>query len=321
MRFGAVFLVPLGLAGCAGGGLSDVAGAPAGTTQAAALDVASDVSAERPLHRMRRDEAERYALMLVNRDRAAENLPPVAWDETAARAATRHAADIARHGFTAHFGTDGSVPELRYTEAGGTGLVMENVGCFADAASRELDPDPTIDPAQIEKIERSFMNEEPPHDGHRKNILAPRHTAVGIAVSAAKGLDFACMAEEFVDDYGSMAAIPKRAKVGQTIHVTGELKAPAVIAGVGLSRTDAPRRRGPVELNQIGGYTIPKPFITYFGKGFKTPRPVDIQGNHFAIDVPLTDADKPGLYGVSVWASFGGSKELELVSLRIVRVD
>ena len=58
----------------------------------------------------------------------------------AARAATRHAADIARHGFTAHIGTDGSVPELRYTEAGGTGLVMENVGCFADATSRPLDP-------------------------------------------------------------------------------------------------------------------------------------------------------------------------------------
>jgi uncharacterized protein YkwD len=321
MRFAAVTFIALGLAGCAGGRLADVAGSPASATEAAALDVASDARVDRPLRRMRRDEAERYALLLINRDRAAANLPPVVWDETASRAATRHAADIVRHGFTAHIGTDGSVPELRYTEAGGTGLVMENVGCLADANSRELDPDPTIDPAHIEKIEYSFMNEEPPHDGHRRNILAPRHTAVGIAVSAPKGLDFACMAEEFVDDYGEMDAIPKRAKVGQTIHVTGELKQPAVIAGVGLSRTDAPRPRGAVELNQTGSYSIPRPFVTYFGKGFKTPRPVDIQGNHFAIDVPLTDAGKPGLYGVSVWASFDGAKELELVSLRIIRVD
>ena len=277
---------------------------------------------DRPHHRMRRDEAERYALSLVNRDRAAANLPPVAWDETAARAATRHAADIARHGFTAHIGTDGSVPELRYTEAGGTGLVMENVGCFADAAARELDPDPPDRPRAVEKIERSFMNEEPPHDGHRRNILAPRHTAVGIAVSAAKGLDFACMAEEFVDDYGSMGAIPKRAKVGQTIRVTGQLKAPAVIAGVGVSRTDSPRPRGPARAQPDGRLRDPEAVRRpTSAKGFKTPSPVDIQGNHFAIDVPLTDGGKPGLYGVSVWASFGGSKELELVSLRIVRVD
>jgi uncharacterized protein YkwD len=321
MRFGALVVTALALAGCAPRELVDAASVATHPAEAIAQDVATDAAPHHWSRRMRRDEAERYALSLVNRDRAVVNLPPVGWDVTAARAAARHAADIARHGFTAHIGTDGSVPELRYTEAGGTGLVMENVGCLADAAARELDPDPTIDPAKIEEIERSFLDELPPNDGHRRNILAPHHTAIGIAVSATKGLDFACMTEEFVDDYGSLADIPKRAKIGQTIHVAGELKPPAVIAGVGLSRVDAPRPRPPSELNQIDGYTIPKPFVVYFGRGFKTPRPVEIHGNDFAIDVPLTDADKPGLYGVSVWASFNGSKELELVSLRVVRVD
>ena len=63
---------------------------------------------------------ERYVLALVNRDRAEQKLPPVVWDETAAqgrrRPRRRHGA---RHGFTAHVGSDGSVPEARYTDAGG----------------------------------------------------------------------------------------------------------------------------------------------------------------------------------------------------------
>ena len=39
-------------------------------------------------------------------------------------------------------------------------------------------------------------------------------------------------------------------------------------------------------------------------------------GGRFAIDVPVTDGGKPGLYEVSVWASFPGSSELAMVSLR-----
>src|SRR5690349_13429597 len=69
----------------------------------------------RPDKPMPLGEAQRYFLKLVNRDREAEGLEPVVWDPIAERAGREHAADMAEHGFTSHHGTDGSVPELRYS--------------------------------------------------------------------------------------------------------------------------------------------------------------------------------------------------------------
>ena len=127
-------------------------------------------------------EAQRYFLKLVNRDREAEGLEPVAWDSVAEKAGREHAADMAEHGFTSHHGTDGSVPELRYTRAGGDGMVQENAACFFDEKERRLDPNPLILPEAIEKAEASFIGEKPPHDGHRRNILNESYVDVGIDV-------------------------------------------------------------------------------------------------------------------------------------------
>jgi len=276
---------------------------------------------ERPKGPLPRKEAQQYLLALINRDRAAQGLPAVAWDETAAQAARRHAEDMAHNGFTGHWGTDGSVPEERYTAAGGDGLVMENAGCLGDAVAREPDPDPRFTVDSIERVQSTFMAEVPPHDGHKRNILTRSHTSVGLGLAKPKDIDVACMAQEFVDHYGTYEVIPKKAKVGDVIRVAGEIRAPATIAGVGLSRVDAARPRKPKELVKMGGYPIPKPYVTYFPKGYKTPIPLEVAGNSFHIQVPLDDARRPGLYGVTVWVTFGSSKELRIASLRTIQVE
>lgn len=268
-----------------------------------------------------RAEAQKYVLELVNRDRAAHKLPPVKWDGIAAEAGMRHAADMAKLGFTGHWGSDGSVPEVRYTQAGGEGFVMENAGCFGDAEARELEADPRFTRESLERVQATFMAEKPPADGHKRNILTAAHTSLGVGLAKAKGVDVACMAQEFVQDYGRYDAIPRKAKVGDTVHIAGEVRSPATIAGVGLSRVDPGKPRKPEELLRMGGYPIPAPFVTYFPKGFKTPKPLEVTGNRFSIDVPLSDQGRPGLYGVSVWATFPGSKELRMISLRTVSVE
>jgi uncharacterized protein YkwD len=273
-----------------------------------------------PGQRMTRAEAAQYVLSLVNRARAAHKLPPVRWDETAARAGRRHAEDMAKVGFTGHWGSDGSVPEQRYTAAGGDGFVMENAGCFNDAIARELDPDPRFSAESLERMHDAFINEKPPADGHRRNILTPSHTSLGVGLAAAKGFDVACMAQEFVDAYGTYEPLPRRAQVGQVIRVAGELRAPAKIAGVGISRVESSKPIKPEKLISMGGYPIPPPHATYFPKGFKTPIPLEVSGNRFNIQVPLDDRKRPGLYGVSVWATFPPSKELKMVSLRTIEV-
>src|SRR5882757_113059 len=123
------------------------------------------------------EQARHYVLSLVNRDRSENGLPPVVLDDTASRAGQRHAEDMASSGYTAHWGTDGSVPEERYSDAGGTDFVQENAGCLADGEPRELESAPRFQARQLERVEHAFMDEKPPRDGHRKNILKPGHSA------------------------------------------------------------------------------------------------------------------------------------------------
>ncbi len=284
-------------------------------------DAISDEDYVPPKGPMTREEAQRYVLYLVNRDRKAQDLPPVRWDDTAAKAGQRQADDMASHGFTAHIGSDGSVPELRYTEAGGDHMVMENVGCFADGQGRELDPDARFTAEGLAEIERKFMDEVPPFDGHRRNILTPWHTSFGVGLSQTKGLGIPCMAQEFTDAYGEYDELPAKAHVGAKIKVKGTMKAPAQVAGVGVARVDKPKPQKPSALNQTHSYAIPKPATTYFPKGYKTPIPLEVNGEAFSIEVPLSVESKPGMYTVSVWAKLPQTKDLVMVSLRTIAVN
>jgi uncharacterized protein YkwD len=300
--------------------------APAAPAEAAAK-ASPPAGTSGPVHPpgggMKQKEAEQYVLTLINRDRAAQGLPKVVWDETAAAAGRRHAADLAAHGVTAHLGTDGSVPEQRYTEAGGGDMVMENAGCFADGIARELDPDPVFTKEGLARIEQAFMNEVPPSDGHRRNILNRSHTGVGVGFAQPRGIDVPCMVQEFIDGYGDYAPLPKKAKLGAQIHIEGKVRAPVMVAGVGLSRLPPRQPMKAAELSRTHAYAIPAPYAVFFPEGFKTkiPLKVDKADGKFSIDLPLNDGQKPGLYGVSVWATFPGSKELVMVSLRTIAVD
>jgi len=269
--------------------------------------------------------ARAYMVELINRDRATMGLPPVALDDGApTRAGQSHADDMATHGYLGHWGTDGSVPEERFTAAGGTDMVLENASCFTDEQARKLDRAPLIDPKNIEKAEDMFFHETPPHDGHRKNILKAWHKTVGIGiaqpVATPTEIPVPCIAQEFVDPYGTYLPAPRSARAGAMLHVGGTIASPATFAGVGLARVDAPRPLPVSELNRRRSYPVPAPYQMYWPAGFQTPIPVKVDGSKFAIDVPLSDAGKPGLYELSVWATLPGSADFVMVSLRAIQV-
>jgi hypothetical protein len=264
-------------------------------------------------------------LQLVNRDRATAGLPPVQLDEgPATRAGQRHAEDMAVHGYLGHWGTDGSVPEQRFTEAGGSGMVMENASCFSDEKKRSLDGSPTVEARAVEDAENMFFHETPPHDGHRQNILKAWHTKVGIGVAQPVGtpteIPVPCFAQEFVDDYGAYGAAPAHLHPGDRMHVEGTVSAPAKFAGVGLARIDAPRPLPPHDLNARRSYAIPKPYQMYWPPTFQTPIPVLVRGDTFSVDLPVSEGGKPGMYELSIWANVPGSNELVMVSLRTIPV-
>jgi uncharacterized protein YkwD len=269
--------------------------------------------------------ARAYMVELINRDRATAGLPPVALDEGApSRAGQVHAEDMAVHGFLGHWGTDGSVPEQRFTAAGGVDMVLENASCFTDEHARKLDHAPLIDPKNIEQAEDMFFHETPPRDGHRKNILKPWHKTVGIGIAQPLAtpteIPGPCIAQEFVDPYGTYVPAPRSARAGAVLHVGGTIASPAVFAGVGLARVDAPKPLLVSDLNRRRSYPVPAPYQMYWPAGFVTPIPVKVSGSQFAIDVPLSDGGKPGLYELSVWATLPGSADFVMVSLRAIQV-
>ena len=270
---------------------------------------------------MNLEQARRYMLALVNRDRAEHGLAPVVMDEAANRAGQRHAEDMARVGYTAHWGSDGSVPEQRYSEAGGSDFVQENAGCLADGKLRKLDAAPRFTEAELNRVERAFMDEKPPRDGHRRNILKASHTGFGVGVAKPSGVGLACLSQEFVDDYGDYAALPKSAQAGDMLSISGEVKRPVAFGGVGIGRIDAQAPLTAAYLNTTYTYAVPSPSDLYFPKGFVTKKPVEVNGKHFRIEVPLGKRGQPGRYGVSIWGKFpGGGQKLEMVSLRVIDV-
>jgi len=267
------------------------------------------------------EEARRTMVELINRDRASMGLPPVVLDEGApTRAGQAHAEDMASHGYLGHWGTDGSVPEQRFTEAGGVDMVLENASCFTDEHPRKIDRAARIDAKNVEQAEDMFYNERPPNDGHRKNILKPWHKKVGIGVAqpVAMPQEIAgpCFAQEFTDPYGEYAPTPRRMRLGQTLRVEGAITAPAAFAGVGLARFDTPKPLAVSEANRRRSYPVPTPYQMYWPRGYQTPIPVKVIGNRFSIEVPVSDGGKPGMYELSVWASFPGSSDPVMVSLR-----
>jgi uncharacterized protein YkwD len=270
-------------------------------------------------------QARKYMVKLINRDRASMGLTAVELDEgPPTRAGQAHAEDMAKNGYLGHWGTDGSVPEQRFTESGGADMVLENSSCFTDEKTRTLDHSPRIDPRNVEQAEDMFFHEQPPHDGHRKNILKPWHRRVGIGIAqpiaTATEIPVPCFAQEFIDPYGTYGTIPKKARIGETLHVQGTVAAPATFAGVGLARVDAPAPLEPSELNTRRSYPVPTPYQMYWPPGFETPIPVKVTGSRFQVDLPLSEKGRAGMYELSVWASFPGSQELVMIGLRTMQV-
>jgi uncharacterized protein YkwD len=266
------------------------------------------------------DVATAYVLSLINRDRQAAGLQPVELDPVASIGAERHARDMARHGFTAHWGSDGSVPEQRYTEAGGTDMVQENVACLFDGVPRDLDSAPRFDPALLEKLEQMFMDEVPPNDGHRRNILKPSHERVGVGLAQPAAVNQPCLAQEFVDDWGDYTELPRQAPRDVSLHVAGELSTKVQFGAVGVGRIEPAKPLSPQHLNSTSIYRMPTPETLYLPPGFKTPKPVRVDGQTFAIDVGLGPRPRAGRYAISVWGKEPGKTELFMVSLRTVVV-
>lgn len=137
-----------------------------------------------------REELVQYALDQINKDRAEFGLSPVELSPN--QAAQSHAEDVFNTKQISHWMTNGEKPYMTYSRYGGEGSVQQNVaiagfsaGQYEDCRANILIDCERIKPlATIEELEYEMMyrDKECCSDGHRDNILDPRHTHVSIGI-------------------------------------------------------------------------------------------------------------------------------------------
>lgn len=146
----------------------------------------------------------------INKDRAAAGLNKLYYDSIAENAGNLQTSrEVAAGHMLGHFSTNGDLPYMRYSEVGGYDSEAENWASgavFFNSMSTQIadSPDvtkgkcssplfnpPTPDSTQnllqtlAMHLHCGMLNEVPGHDGHRKAILDPHRTSVGIGVGVA----------------------------------------------------------------------------------------------------------------------------------------
>ena len=154
-------------------------------------------------------EARQAVVQRINADRAAAGLPAVEFDWLSSQVADRHCQEMAGNDYLSHWNLRGLLPYHRYHFAGGRDHLQENLSRLTVFS---LEPNPISTAPEAVQVHllnahQRFMDETPPLDGHRKNVLDPGHTHVGIGLAVAGG-NFT-MAEEFINRYVELEPLPE----------------------------------------------------------------------------------------------------------------
>ena len=273
-------------------------------------------------------------LRLINRDRTQFGLPPVALDPVASSLADDYCRQQIKNGTSGHFTLDGLAPYMRYSFSGGNDGVSENVAAwsanygFGDRALYDM----------MRRSQKAMMDEVEPHDGHRRTILDPFATHVGIGLAWEHG-EFR-IAQEFIRRYVEWARpLPRtatttdRAMLRVKPHVGYEVEA------ITVHHEPFPKSMSAKLANDISSYSLPEKRREYlprlhdrvettakfrrevreeYADGRRGDFDVADDGS-VAFAVPFPDG--PGVYTVVVWVHAQGAHEPIPASNVSVRVS
>lgn len=279
--------------------------------------------------RLSLDEARKYMLELINKDRKAQGLEPVALDETANKAAQGHAEEMAQNVYLSHMNLAGEKPDIRYTKAGGADSVGENtylwwwsrVANIADTLPLQ-EPEQTFAKTDLEAVEATYMGEVPPMDGHRRQILNPYHTHVGIGLGRATDGKSIALAntQEFVDRYLEVEAIAQTAAAGEKIKIAGKASTDKPLYAIAIGVEPAPTPKTKAEVKLVNSYSRPNAADWLFvGRDLKLDKDGKFEKT---ITIPQ---NAPGTYYIMLWVrddpNKTGLEGLFIASCRTVIVE
>ena len=130
-----------------------------------------------------RADQKRALFERINRDRTAAGLPVLRYEPRAALAGDAFCLDSALSGSWGHWDLGGRAPYLRWGLAGGVDHHAENVAVYSSSRGRIDRPLREV----LLDAHEAMMAERPPRDGHRRTILDPLFTHLGIGLATVGG--------------------------------------------------------------------------------------------------------------------------------------
>jgi uncharacterized protein YkwD len=197
----------------------------------------------------------------INRDRITAGLLPVAWDEAASRVADAFCAQQVREASRGHFLMDGIPPYARTAFAGVFGAQSENSVSWVTNASFF-----TETPLQLALDgHREMMAEKPPQDGHRRTILDPDATHVGVGYASAHGRFQ--MAQEFLTRGLERLTLGRRDSSRMVLRFEGKPVPNSRLVFVTIAREPLPTALTREEASARTSYSYPLPWLAYVPEG------------------------------------------------------
>jgi uncharacterized protein YkwD len=242
-------------------------------------------------------------LQLINEEREVEKVGLLELDDFATEVATAHAAEMAAQEYVSHWDTKGLKPYQRYSFAGGYHATQENVSAADNTWSAKF---------EHLKQDTSYLHvrlysEKPPNDGHRRSILAPQHTHVGIGIALEK-LRLRVV-EVFVSKYVDLKPVARSAKPGTLITLGGRLlQSSYILSTIEVFYEPLPRTPELSWLREPRSYGLPyesevlRPILSApYQYADKKPGIVRVEANG-SFDAPVTlFKQQPGIYTVVFW--------------------
>lgn len=255
-----------------------------------------------------KDPVKQAVFERINADRRKADLQAVAWDERASGVADRFCAAQIADRTRGHFLTNGIPPYARTAFDGIFGMQAENAVAWRTTGPKF--DDSTINLALSGQA--SMMAEVAPNDGHRRTILDPEATHVGVGYALEKG-DFR-MAQEFLTRRLQSLSLEPAPDDPSIVVFRGRALEGRRLAFVTIAHEPSPRPLSRAVVNARDSYTYPSPTLSYVPSGEHSFRIVDtvtedrvhLEANRaFSFRFAPT---APGLWTLTVYLSGDGPR-------------
>jgi uncharacterized protein YkwD len=188
----------------------------------------------------------------INRDRLRHGAPALVWEPRAALVGDLFCLDAALTGAAGHWDMQGRPPYVRWGLAGGVDYHAQNSAAWSLSSGRFDGPVSEM----VIRSHESMMAETPPHDGHRRLLLDPAYTHLGIGL-AVVGRQLR-LSEEFTRVAFEWIALPPQPQPAGSLATMAGRPLPGWQVGLVEIRFEPPPK--PLSLLEIearGAYEYP----------------------------------------------------------------